>query len=133
MVMESQPPPSFSCMGGADDDCVPTVKSFVVKDTTRLAMERIPSAFATAACARRVPNDREDATAAVDKIDGPKLALVRLWTPVFALNTVNGLWDLLRGRDLLALSMDSSLCERSTSPPDSSTAISSFGIFSSDN
>lgn len=73
-------------MGGADD-CVPAAKAFVVKDTTLLAMERIPSALATAAaaCTRRVPNDRDDATAAVDKMDGPKLALAKLCVAVFAL------------------------------------------------
>ena len=50
-------------------------------------MERIPSALATAAaaCTRRVPNDRDDATAAVDKMDGPKLALAKLCVAVFAL------------------------------------------------
>ncbi len=126
MVMESQPPPSCSCIGGTDD-CVPTAKSFVVKDTTLFAMERSPSALATAAaeCARRVPNDREGATAAVDKMDGPTLALARLGVPVFALCTVNGLWDLLRGRassDRLALSIDSSLLDLSTTSDSSITS-----------
>jgi len=96
--MES-PPPSFSCIGG--DNCAPTAKSLVVNDTTLLAMERPTSAFAIAAAAlaRRVPNDRDDATAAVDKMDGPSEALATLRKPVAALCTVKGLWDLLLGWD----------------------------------
>mmetsp|Transcript_4654 Transcript_4654/g.7755 ORF Transcript_4654/g.7755 Transcript_4654/m.7755 type:complete len:263 (-) Transcript_4654:843-1631(-) len=106
------PPPSFSCSCGDGsppapaimDDCAEAkAKSLLVNDTTRLAMERLPPertsalAMAAAALARRVPNEREGATAAVDRIDGPRLALATLSVPVAALCTVNGLWDRLRG------------------------------------
>ena len=64
-------------------------------------MERPTSAFTIAAAAlalaRQVPNNQDDATAAVDNIDGPTEALAMLRKPVATLRTVRGLWDLLLG------------------------------------